>query len=265
MQRNCTHATVPSAPSTSPVMQLCPSAPQHVPGHETGPNRSPRRAAARGRLRFTRETFPVPCLQRKKSHPRNETAPMQRTHLNRSPARPRSCNSALRSQHVSGHETGPNRSPRRAAARGRLRFTRETFPVPCLQRKKSHPRNETAPMQRTLLNRSPARPRARNRPQLFPAQCCSTCAATIHEGNIPRAVLAKKEIASTQRNCTHATNPPKPLPSTSPGTNPAPTVPRTVPQHVGGYDSRGKHSPCRACKGRNRIHATKLHPCNEPA
>ena len=64
-----------------------------------------------------------------------------------------------------------------------------------------------------------------------------------------------------QRNCTHATVPS--APSTYRGTRPAPTVPRAVPQHVGGYDSRGKHSPCRACKERNRIHATKLRPCNE--
>ena len=178
MQRNCTHATNPPKPlpSTSPGTRPAPTVPHAVPQHVSGYETQEKRSRARA------NTEPHSC---------NETAPMQRTHLNRSPARPRSCNSALRSQHVSGHETGPNRSPRRAAARGRLRFTRETFPVPCLQRKKSHPRNETAPMQRTLLNRSPARPRARNRPQLFPAQCCSTCAATKRRGNVPCRVLKK--------------------------------------------------------------------------
>jgi len=110
-------------------------------------------------------------------------------------------------QHVSGYETQGKRSPLRA----------NTEP---------HPRNETAPMQRCPP--LPARIRARDRPQPFSAPCRSTWAATIHEGNIPRAVLAKKEIASTQRNCAHATNPPKPLPSTSPGTKSAPTVPRAM-------------------------------------
>ena len=175
MQRNCTHATNPPKPlpSTSPGTRPAPTVPHAVPQHVSGYETQEKRSRARA------NTEPHSC---------NETAPMQRTHLNRSPARPRSCNSALRSQHVSGHETGPNRSPRRAAARGRLRFTRETFPVPCLQRKKSHPRNETAPMQRTLLNRSPARPRheigpncsprnavararLRNAGETFPAAC----------------------------------------------------------------------------------------------
>ena len=158
-------------------------------------------------------------------------------------------------QHVRGYDSQGKRSPPRA----------NTEPHPC---------NETAPMQRKHLTapqhvpghvpghatvplRSPARPRARNRPQPFPAPCRSTWAATIHEGNIPRAVLAKKEIASTQRNCAHATNPPKPLPSTSPGKNPAPTVPRAVPQHVSSYDIQWKRSPPRA--------NTEPHSCNETA
>ena len=96
-------------------------------------------------------------------------------------------------------------------------------------------------------NRSPACPWAR------PRSC--NCAPPLPSTS--PAVLAKKEIASTQRNCAHATNPPKPLPSTSPGKNPAPTVPRAVPQHVSSYDIQWKRSPPRA--------NTEPHPRNEIA
>ena len=188
---------------TSPVMQLCPSAPQHVPGHEPGHNCSLRRATARARLRNARKTFPATCW-RKEPHPETKTAtpspretaqkdktvPMQRNNQNFSSARP-------------GHETGPNRSPHRAAARERLRFTRESFPAACWMKMKPHPCNETAPMQRTLLNRAPARPRARDRPQPFPALCCSTCAATIHEENVPGRELERKGKKPHPRNENH--------------------------------------------------------------
>ena len=218
MQRNCTHAT-------------------------KAPNRSP----ARPRARHQPQLFPTPCYSTWAATKRRGNVPgrvLIRNRIHATKLHP--CNGALRSQHVSGHETGPNRSPRRAAARGRLRNARKTFPSACWMKMKPHPCNETAPMQRTHLNRSPARPRARTRPELFPAPCCSTWAATKRKKNVPERVLDEDETAPMQRNCTHATNPPKPLPSTSPGTKPALTVPRAVLQHMRGYDSRGKRSRARA-------------------
>ena len=157
---------------------------------------------------------------------------------------------------------------------------------------KPHPRNEIAPMQRKHLtapqhvpghvpghatvplrsqhvpghetgpNCSPrhatARGRPRNAGETFPGACWMKMKP--HPCNETAPMQRCPPLPARPRSCNCA----PPLPSTSPGTRPAPTVPRAVPQHVGGYDSRGKHSPCRACKERNRIHATKLHPCNEP-
>jgi len=161
-------------------------------------------------------------MQRNCTHATNPPKPLPSTSPGTKPS-PTVPHAML--QHVGGYETQGKRSRARA----------NTEPHSC---------NETAPMQRCPP--LPARIGARDRPQPFPAPCRSTWAATIHEGNIPRAVLAKKETASMQRNCTHATNPPKPLPSTSPGTKSAITVPRAVLQHMRGYDSRGKRSRARA-------------------
>ena len=114
---------------TAPMQQNHLNHSQHVLGHETGLKCSPRHAAARSRLRNAGKTFPVACW-RKELHPCNETAPMQRKHL-------------TAPQHVPGHETGPNRSPRSAAARGWLRFTRKTFPGASLKGKERNHTQET--------------------------------------------------------------------------------------------------------------------------
>ena len=157
---------------------------QHVGGHETQGKRSRARAntephscnetapmqrcpplPARIGARNRPQLFPTPCYSTCAATIHEENIPRRvliRNRIHATKLHP--CNGALRSQHVSGHETGPNRSPHRAAARERLRFTRESFPAACWMKMKPHPCNETAPMQRTHLNRSPARPRARTRP-----------------------------------------------------------------------------------------------------
>ena len=112
------HATVPSAPSTSPGTKPSPTVPhavlQHMRGYETQGKRSPPRAGERN---HTQKRKPRP-LRRVKRHKRIKPYP---------------CNETTKTspQHVPGHEPGPNRFPRRAAARGRPRFTRKTFPAAC--------------------------------------------------------------------------------------------------------------------------------------
>jgi len=184
MQRNCTHATVPSAPSTSPGTNpaiTVPCAVQHVRGYETQGKRSPPRAGERN---HTQKRKPRP-LRRVKRHKRIKPYP---------------CNETTKTspQHVPGHETVPNCSPCHATARGRPRNAGETFPGACWMKMKPHPCNETAPMQRTHLNRAPARPRARDRPQPFPAPCRSTWAATKRKKNVPGRVLNEDETAPMQ-------------------------------------------------------------------
>ena len=116
------HATKPPKPlvstyqGTKPTITVPRAVLQHVRGYETQGKRSPSRA----------NTEP---------HPRNEIAPVQQKRLT-APQHvpghiPGHATVPLRSQHVSGHETDPNCSPRRATARARLRNARKTFPAAC--------------------------------------------------------------------------------------------------------------------------------------
>ena len=110
----------PSATSTSRDTKPAPTVPravlQHVSGYDSQGKRSPLRA----------NTEP---------HPRNEIAPVQQKRLTAPQHVPRHIPGhttvPLRSRHVSGHEPGLKCSLRRAAARGRPRNARETFPGAC--------------------------------------------------------------------------------------------------------------------------------------
>ena len=123
-------------------MQRSPSAPRHIPGRtspSTSPGAKPGSIVPRAVLQhvsgYDSQGKRSPLRANTEPHPRNEIAPMQRKRLT-APQHvpghiPGHATVLYRSQHVSGHETDLNCSPRRAAARERLRFTRETFPGAC--------------------------------------------------------------------------------------------------------------------------------------
>ena len=83
---------------------------------------------ARRRARNRAQLFPAPCCSMRAATKCRENVPPPRAKMKQHP-----CNETTKAtrQHVAGRETGLNCSPRRAAARERLRFTGETFPGAC--------------------------------------------------------------------------------------------------------------------------------------